>query len=585
MSSIFKSIQPSQIRLNPFKVYKEWSGNSASLYTQYEGKLVADLTRLGPPYAESTDTTANGKLKGSVYQSIYHLFYRNYYTNTAATFGSNSNLNQNRSIYDFTTVLSLSQNKVGEGILPGSVKLQYSKLLSGSAAGSGYFAKSPVIVDDGDGNLTYSTNIDSTGSLTTFYDVDGNQLGLPSMYSASAVTRFRQIQNNELIYNLEISRFVPFYGESTNTGSFAFWLNGWPLTTKFTNTIPVTSSRGLDLQFSNTKTSSLELNIQDNTINDRYNFVDSDYSIGFCINVTGDADYSGVILEKKADDVIYEATVAGQNLTQQVKKYPYSLGLDYTLSTNKWNLSFNKTDGINNTNCVVSNLSGSSTYHVWLTRSGSNYILAATKINEYPITTTPNDIINSASVVDAIDDKYTANKSSIWIGRNAEGISGSNFNFGGLSIYNASYGIQSPEHVFQIFSGGKNTLNVGNVFYSHGLISLTDPVTYQRLTPYSTVYPTNLQYRSTVTIRETEVSCTINPGEYQFTSNPTAQVYDPITKQYKLAGFATASTFTPYVTQVGLYDDVGNLLVVGKLNKAIRPPGNVDTTFLVKYDR
>lgn len=585
MSSIFKSIQPSQIRLNPFKVYKEWSGNSSSLYTQYEGKLVSDLTRLGPPYVESTETTANGKLKGAVYQSAYHLFYKNYYTNTAATFGSNSSLNQERKIYDFATVLSLPQTKVGEGILPGSVKLQFSKLLSGSTAGNGYFANSTTIVDDGDGNLIYSTDIDITGSITTFYGANGLELGLPSLYSASVSTRFRQIQSNEIVYKLETDRFVPYVGESTNTGSFDFWLNGWPLTTNFTNTIPVTSSRGLALQFSNANTSSLELATQDQVINNRYNFTDSDYSVGFCINVTGNSDYSGVVLEKKANDVIYDSTILGQNLTQQVQKYPYSLTLDYTSSTNKWNLSFSKTDGVNYTTCSISNLSGSSTYHIWLTRSGSSYALAATKINNYPTAALPTDIIYSASVVDTIEDRYTANQSSIWIGRSAESVSGSNFTFEGLSMYDASYGVQSPEHLFQVFSGGKNSLNIGNVFYSHGLLTLTNPATYERLSPYNTVYPTNLQYRSTVTIRETEVSCTINPGEYQFTSNPTAQVYDPITKQFKLAGFATASTFTPYITQVGLYDDAGNLLVVGKLNKAIRPPGNVDTTLLVKYDR
>ena len=42
--------------------------------------------------------------------------------------------------------------------------------------------------------------------------------------------------------------------------------------------------------------------------------------------------------------------------------------------------------------------------------------------------------------------------------------------------------------------------------------------------------------------------------------------------------------FSPYVTQVGLYNDTGELLLVAKLSQAIKIPNDKDLTFVVKFD-
>ena len=51
-----------------------------------------------------------------------------------------------------------------------------------------------------------------------------------------------------------------------------------------------------------------------------------------------------------------------------------------------------------------------------------------------------------------------------------------------------------------------------------------------------------------------------------------------------IANFATGSQFKPYVTSVGLYDDDGNLLVVGKLGQPIKASSETDTTFVIRFD-
>ena len=51
-----------------------------------------------------------------------------------------------------------------------------------------------------------------------------------------------------------------------------------------------------------------------------------------------------------------------------------------------------------------------------------------------------------------------------------------------------------------------------------------------------------------------------------------------------LANFATGSNFKPYVTTVGLYNEGGELLVVGKLGQPIKMSDETDTTFVIRYD-
>ena len=100
----------------------------------------------------------------------------------------------------------------------------------------------------------------------------------------------------------------------------------------------------------------------------------------------------------------------------------------------------------------------------------------------------------------------------------------------------------------------------------------------------STAGISNLQYRGTTTIYENEYSCTISPGEFGFSNNPTMQYYNTVRNQFELSDYATGSSFRPYVTRVGLYNDSNELLVIGTLTHPIQPPQNVDTTFILRYD-
>ena len=93
----------------------------------------------------------------------------------------------------------------------------------------------------------------------------------------------------------------------------------------------------------------------------------------------------------------------------------------------------------------------------------------------------------------------------------------------------------------------------------------------------------NMAFKNTHLIFENEFHCTVDESEFTHTLNTSARKYRSA-DHGELAAFATGSNFRPYVTTVGLYNDEGELLVVGKLAQPVRMSEETDTTFVVRYD-
>ena len=135
---------------------------------------------------------------------------------------------------------------------------------------------------------------------------------------------------------------------------------------------------------------------------------------------------------------------------------------------------------------------------------------------------------------------------------------------------------------------------VGNIFYAHGIVVITNPSYYSYLTGSSAV---KYSFQNEHIIYENEVRCIVRESDYNLTYNPTILKYggEYITSGssgYTLTGsldstvkdFATGSAFQPYVTTIGLYNDNNDLLMVAKLAKPIMLSPDTDTTFIVRYD-
>ena len=145
-----------------------------------------------------------------------------------------------------------------------------------------------------------------------------------------------------------------------------------------------------------------------------------------------------------------------------------------------------------------------------------------------------------------------------------------------------------------------NTNTVGNVFYEHGLIIISDPRPKYGTAQYRmfddklfnyktgvnrTGYLSNflLEYNSTVTLYEHEYICKANEDEFNFTSNPTIRINNDMNSDMPKA-FVYNEKFAPYITTIGLYDKFGRLLATGKLGTPIRKRNDVELNLIVKFD-
>ncbi len=160
------------------------------------------------------------------------------------------------------------------------------------------------------------------------------------------------------------------------------------------------------------------------------------------------------------------------------------------------------------------------------------------------------------------------------------------------------------------------SVNVGNVIYPHGMIIFTNSASYSNegygisfygLDSYGSgigIVPSasdvaynnmTLSFSSSYTIYEAQYKCTIRESEFNATLNPSAQKGGSLltvnsSSFYQrgdgtLANNVTGSYFSPYVTTIGLYDELQNLLAVGKLSQPLPTSATTDTTILVNIDK
>jgi hypothetical protein len=181
---------------------------------------------------------------------------------------------------------------------------------------------------------------------------------------------------------------------------------------------------------------------------------------------------------------------------------------------------------------------------------------------------------------------------------------GSNEQIAVISIPSKIYGeyitpnsfiLQYPTLNSTITDDGQGNLNIsssvggfdgyiGNIIYTHGLAILTDitlpDVLGYTLDDYVIENNVTCSFSSSMTIYETQYKCTIRESEFNATLNLSAR-----DSEGNLKDNVTGSFFSPYVTTVGLYDELQNLLAIGKLAQPLPTSDTTDTTILINLDR
>jgi hypothetical protein len=136
---------------------------------------------------------------------------------------------------------------------------------------------------------------------------------------------------------------------------------------------------------------------------------------------------------------------------------------------------------------------------------------------------------------------------------------------------------------------------VGDIIYPHGIAIITNPI----YTSYGGDTISSVTFKSSQPIFTHNYHCKIRESELNFTYNPTClsgsrkTVYDNDGSIYTtsasisdgvLNSNITGSSFQPYMTTVGLYNDTNELIAVGKLSRPVPKSTNTEMTLIVKID-
>lgn len=136
-------------------------------------------------------------------------------------------------------------------------------------------------------------------------------------------------------------------------------------------------------------------------------------------------------------------------------------------------------------------------------------------------------------------------------------------------------------NLIEVNTGTVVNQKVGNLFYAQGMAIITSQAPEFGALMFDGAYNTYLGLTAQLTIYQNEVRCLVNENDFNYTLNPSATISG---SNGDYINAITGSDFDPYATTVGLYNDVNELLVVGKLSRPYRMPPNTDMTFIVRWD-
>jgi len=134
---------------------------------------------------------------------------------------------------------------------------------------------------------------------------------------------------------------------------------------------------------------------------------------------------------------------------------------------------------------------------------------------------------------------------------------------------------------------------IGIINYAHGIIVFPDLVFDESVFGWFFMNM-NLSFQSSKVIYETQYKCTLRESEFNYSLNSsifsTKEYISPMNSSTvdtsgKAWDFVTGSSFSPYITSVGLYDDDQQLLAVAKLSQPIPTSRTTDMTIVVNLDR
>lgn len=518
--TVFKKINASDVKVNPFQTYKLWSvisGSDTSSALPLIGIYsdTRNLPALGTSLTYNDAANIDGSLQTITYFSINHQFYK-YKKFPALTFGPTDLNKTKKFLFQSASILSFPQMRIGEGIKPGSVEIT-SSYSQNTLYGSGVYSSSIY------GSSIVSNLFLKSDRYGNLIDITFNTASIvPNCVWYEGFNEYFDVSRIELTYN-NVS-FEP--GVNTVTG------NGLNI--------------GQSAKFDGT-------GFMKSNLPGKYDR-NHDYAISFFISASN----SG------SDKIII--TKSNNNTQPQ---YPFKLEIS---SSNE--IIFSVAGSTSYKSQITSSINMSTWHHVVCQKTGSimeMYIDGVLHASQY--TTLYTDPISPFTSSARID-----NTSSLYIGgyESTQQLIGS---LDEIRIFNNALSISQISNLSDRTEGGSllQTNVVGNVFTKQGIIVISSAD--YRFNNVLTL-PYTASYRSTKTIYELDVIAEVGSGDFNATTNITTTADDDIT--YKT--IVKDKVFAPYITTIGLYDNAGQLLAIGKLAQPIRKRNDVDMNFMIRID-
>ena len=249
-----------------------------------------------------------------------------------------------------------------------------------------------------------------------------------------------------------------------------------------------------------------------------------------------------------------------------ITSYPWDLSIGTSGSSYPGRIVARRSDGLMSTTITSSIVTDNSWHHIVYQKTGSNLQLYV-----------DGTIISSGS--DNLND-HPVNRSNVYFGALNENMSNAySGSLDEIRFYSKAL-TQNEITVLSNPTTAYQTNIVGNVFYSSGTIVASSPYSQ-----YNSLATSNwsASFQSTHRVYESQVLVRISKDKFNRTNNPSAANFVLNETPTYIDALVTGS-LTPYITTIGLYNETGDLLAIGKLARPLQKRNDVNTNILIRWD-